>query len=255
MNLIDSHAHICAADFDTDRKIVIDRAVSNGVTGIIAVSETLADAEKNLELSRNHPQIFPAAGLYPTHLDWDDADAMVSFIRAHQMELVGIGEVGLDYWKVQDEADREIQREIFRRFISLSNALEIPINVHSRSAGKYTVAILLEAGARRVHMHAFDGKPSAALPGIEAGFMFSIPPSILRSRQKQKLVKRVPLDNLMIETDSPVLGPDPHARNEPSNAAGVLDAIAEIKGMSRDKVLETIYQNTIGLYTRILSTD
>jgi len=108
--------------------------------------------------------------------------------------------------------------------------------------------LLLEAGATRVQMHAFDGRASAALPAVEAGFFFSIPPSLVRSRQKQKLVKHLPLSCLLVETDSPVLGPDPNQRNQPANITIAIKAIAELKGINEEKVIEAISENTIRLY-------
>jgi TatD DNase family protein len=107
---------------------------------------------------------------------------------------------------------------------------------------------LLQRGARRVQLHAFDGKTSAALPAVEAGFFFSIPPSVTRSRQKQKLVRGLPLDCLLLETDSPVLGPDPAVRNEPASAATSARVIAEIKGIRLESVLEQTLENTLTLY-------
>jgi TatD DNase family protein len=156
--------------------------------------------------------------------------------------------VGLDYWVVKEESQREVQREIFKRFIDLSAEVDLPLNVHSRSAGRYVVSMLLEHGAGKVQLHAFDGKAALALQAAEAGFLFSIPPSLIRSRQKQKLVKRLPLSSLLIETDSPVLGPSPAERNEPANAVIVVDAIAGLKGIDRNEVIQTVYQNTLGLY-------
>ncbi len=144
--------------------------------------------------------------------------------------------------------DRELQREIFRRQIALSLELDLPLNVHSRSAGRHAVAFLLEHGARRVQMHAFDGKPGAALAAVEAGYLFSVPPSVVRSRQKQRLVKRLPLECLLLETDSPVLGPDPGERNEPGNVRVVLRTVAELKAVSEDAVAEAVRENTRRLY-------
>ena len=141
-----------------------------------------------------------------------------------------------------------MQRAIFRGFIELGRELDLPLNVHSRSAGRHVVDVLLEASASRVQLHAFDGKASAALPALEAGYFFSIPPSILRSEQKQKLVKKLPLSNLLIETDSPVLGPAPRERNEPANAVLAVKAIAEIKGVSEAEVMEAVAENEARLY-------
>jgi TatD DNase family protein len=139
-------------------------------------------------------------------------DFFLEFIRLHAAELSAIGEVGLDFWLAKEEPARETQRTVFRLFIRLSIELGLPLNVHSRSAGRHAVAMLLENHAARVQMHAFDGKASAAMLAVEAGYFFSVPPSIVRSRQKQKLVKQLPLSCLLVESDSPVLGPDPTLR-------------------------------------------
>jgi TatD DNase family protein len=248
LGLVDTHAHLCDALFDPDRTEVLERARAVGVTAIIAVGEDLADARRNLDLAARHSLLRPAAGLYPTHLDLPAAEAMVSLIRGERERLAAVGEVGLDYWVVQDEVKRELQREIFARFIDLSRELDLPLNVHSRSAGRHAVGLLLERGARKVQLHAFDGKASAALPAVEAGYFFSIPPSVVRSQQKQNLVRRLPLSCLLVETDSPVLGPTPDGRNEPANVTLAVNAIAAIKKISGEEVLEAVSQNALHLF-------
>jgi TatD DNase family protein len=246
--LVDTHTHICDSSFDADRGEVLHNAAAAGVGAIIAVGEDMADARRNIQLADEHPMIFPAAGLYPTILDLDQAAQMHSFIRSQRSKLVAIGEVGLDFWVIKEEPQKELQKEILKGFIDLSKELDLPLNIHSRSAGRHAVALLLEAGATRVQMHAFDGRASAALPAVEAGFFFSIPPSLVRSRQKQKLVKHLPLSCLLVETDSPVLGPDPNQRNQPANITIAIKAIAELKGINEEKVIEAISENTIRLY-------
>ena len=252
MSLVDTHAHICDPVFDPDRAEVILRAKAAGVAAIVAVSETLSDVKRNLKLALTHPELKPAAGLYPTQLNLDDADAMIDLIRNQRDRLAAIGEVGLDYWVVKNEADRETQREIFKKFIDLSLELGLPLNVHSRSAGRHVVTLLVEQGAREAQLHAFDGKASSAMPAVEAGYFFSIPPSVVRSRQKQKLVKQLPLSSLIIETDSPVLGPTVNMRNEPANAIIALNAIADIKKVRIEKIIETISDNTHRLYSNLI---
>jgi TatD DNase family protein len=246
--LVDGHAHICSPEFDNDRADVLAHARKAGVGAIIAVGEDLGDARKNLELAQTHPILKAAAGLYPTCLDPDRAEEMIAFIRRHRAHLVAIGEVGLDYWVVKEESGKAVQREILKRFVALSRELGLPLNIHSRSAGRHAIALLLENGATRVQMHAFDGKAGAALPAVEAGYFFSIPPSIVRSRQKQKLVKLLPLDCLLVETDSPVLGPVPQTRNEPANLAVAIQAIAQIKNVPEEAVMEAVAENTRRLY-------
>jgi TatD DNase family protein len=251
--IIDTHAHLCDPVFDYDLDLVLERARNSGIAAVIAVGETIDDAAKNLLLASRHPMILPAAGLYPTHLDLDLAAQMHDFIRAHRFDIAAIGEVGLDYWVVQEESQREIQREIFRGFIRLSTELELPLNVHSRSAGRHAVGELLVCGAKRVQLHAFDGKSSAAMPAVDAGFYFSVPPSIVRSEQKQKLVRRLPLSCLLLETDSPVLGPLPKERNEPAQALTAARCVAELKGIQVEEAIEAMTENTRRLYGRVFS--
>lgn len=247
--MFDTHAHLCAPEFSVDLGSVLDRARTAGVTRIIAVGETLEDGRRNLELAAAFPSLVaPACGLFPTYLDRVEAELVRDFIRAHSERWIAIGEVGLDYWKVKDEEDREVQRQILQGFVSLALELDLPLNVHSRSAGHHTIEFLLRHGAKRVQMHAFDGKASRALAGVEAGFYFSVPPSVLRSVQKQKLVRRLPLSCLLLETDSPVLGAEPGRRNEPANLVIALQAIAELKGETEAGVAEAIYENTLRLY-------
>lgn len=246
--LVDTHTHLCDPVFDQDRKAVLAAAAEAGIGAVIAVGETIEDAERNLELARKHEMLRPAAGLYPTILDRGQADRMETLLRRHRSALVAIGEVGLDYWKIKEPADRALQHEIFDRFIGLSKELGLPLNVHSRSAGRHAVELLLAAGAVNVQMHAFDGKASAAMPAVEAGYFFSVPPSVVRSRQKQKLLRHLPLTCLLLETDSPVLGPDPGTRNVPANLTVALEAIAEIKSLRKEAVCEQVVENTRRLY-------
>jgi TatD DNase family protein len=248
LSLVDTHAHLCSPEFDHDLGEVLARARAAGVGAVIAVGETMADAERNLDLVEKFPMVKPAAGLYPTFLNCDQAEKMHTFIRSHRAQLAAIGEVGLDHWAVKEEKERGVQREIFTEFIRLSKEIDLPLNVHSRSAGRQAVACLLKSGAARVQFHAFDGKTSAALPAVEAGYFFSIPPSIVRSRQKQKLVKHLPLACLLVETDSPVLGTEPAVRNEPANLPLAVKAIAAIKGLAGQQVAEVVAANTVRLY-------
>jgi len=251
--IVDTHTHICDASFDADRGEVLHRAEVAGVGTIIAVGENISDARRNIELAQKYSMLRPAAGLYPTILDPDQAEQMCAFIRKERSRLVAIGEVGLDFWVVKKEPERELQKEILKGFINLSKELDLPLNIHSRSAGRHAVALLLENGATRVQMHAFDGKASAALPAVQAGFFFSIPPSVVRSGQKQKLLKHLPLACLLVETDSPVLGPEPTQRNEPANVNIALEAIADIKGLDTAVVIEAVNENTRRLYGNIVN--
>ena len=250
--LSDTHAHLCSHAFDDDLASVLKRAWQAGVTSIVAVSENLDDTKKNLALAEQYPHLFPAAGLYPEFANEEQAEECIRFILANRQYFVAIGEVGLDFWLAKTIEMREAQKEVFTRFIKLAKELNLPLNVHSRSAGKYAIEMLLAAGAVKVQLHAFDGKASSALPAVEAGYFFSIPPSVVRSPQKQKLVKAVPLSRLLLESDSPVLGPEPGKRNEPANIVHAIKAIAEIKQIHPQAVIEAAAANAAKLYGGVL---
>jgi TatD DNase family protein len=159
------------------------------------------------------------------------------------MREVGILSVGYFMFGFPGETDGDR-----RQTIRLALELDLPLNVHSRSAGKHVIPMLLEYGALRVQLHAFDGKASTAEPAAKAGYFFSIPASIVRSRQKQKLVRRLPLSCLLLETDSPVLAPVAGKRNEPANLKLALNAVAEIKEIPAAEVAEAVTENFERLY-------
>jgi TatD DNase family protein len=257
--MIDCHAHLASAEFDRDRAAVRRRAAAAGVVAVLVVGE---DAEDNARVLRvvaesgvHGSVLVPCLGFHPDRFADDrplptceDMDAAVAQIRAHASSLAAIGEVGLDYWYTQDPERRQAQGALLVEMAALSRELRLPLNVHSRSAGHYAVDLLLAAGADRVLMHAFDGKASHAARAAEAGYLFSVPPSVVRSEQKQKLVRRLPLECLALESDSPVLGPDRKARNEPANLACARDFIAQVHRVSPERVDEITSANARRLF-------
>lgn len=246
--MIDCHAHLADESFANDLPAVLGRAASVGVETIVCVTEKLTEANRALELAKNHSCIEACVGLYPAYVNEEDVQKTCALVRTHRADIVGIGEVGLDYWIAKQEEQRSIQREVLKQLVALSLEVDCPLNVHSRSAGHHTIDLLRDAGARRVLMHAFDGKASHALRGVEAGFFFSIPPSVLHSKQKQKLVRAVPLTSLVLETDSPVLGPDREARNEPCNLVVSAKTVAEIKDVTIEAIMQETTKNAKRLF-------
>jgi len=258
--MIDCHAHISSSAFDSDRNEVIQRAQEAGIKNIVAVSENIKDSHTVLKLSRDYPGfLLPCIGIHPDNFgdnmqapSDEEITEIISIARDNQALLVGIGEVGLDYWVARDKDNRHRQRAFLKQMIDLSNVLSLPLSVHCRSAGHYTLELLAQYGAKKVSMHAFDGKAGYALEAFKAyGWIFSIPPSLVRSPQKQRLVRVLPLDALALESDSPALGPEPQSRNEPANLTLVVQNISEIKKESIETVQQvTTYnaQRMFGLY-------
>ena len=253
--MIDCHTHLGDASFDADREAVVARAQHAGVRAMALMGQDAAENETVLALCGGRPEFLAFLGLHPDRFadrapapEPAEVDAVAAMIEAHAGRITGIGEVGLDYWVCADEARREAQRDTLRRWVALANTHDLPLNVHSRSAGHYTIDLLLEAGARRVLMHAFDGKAGHAMRAAEAGFVFSIPPSIVRSPQKQKLARALPMHALALETDSPVLGPEKGVRNEPANLPLVVGALAEIKGLAPQAIMEQTTATATALF-------
>jgi len=255
--MIDCHAHLALPAFDGDREAVIRRAQAVGIESIVVVGEDPADSRRVLEICRQYPGVLhPCIGFHPDrfaetrHLPTDDdMEALCSLIRARSQEIAAIGEVGLDFWSVKDSVRRSAQRECLSGMASLAHELDLPLNVHSRSAGHYAVDLLAQCGARRVLMHAFDGKAAYAVKAAEEyGWLFSIPPSIVRSKQKQKLARALPLESLALESDSPVLGPDRDQRNEPGNLLLTAQVTAQLKGVDVNEVRRVTTENARRLF-------
>ncbi|TKS87024.1 putative deoxyribonuclease TATDN3 [Collichthys lucidus] len=265
LGFVDCHCHISARDFDKDIEEVIDSSKQVGLLALLAVAEHAGEFEKIIELSQRFPGfIFPCLGVHPVQdvspeqqrgARLQDLDAALPIIEKYKDHLVAIGEVGLDFTPryVSNDADKDNQRQVLVRQAQIAKELDLPLNVHSRSAGRPTIHLLKEQGVEKALLHAFDGKPSVAMEGVKAGYFFSIPPSIVRSEQKQKLVKQLPLENICLETDSPALGPEKQVRNEPKNICVSAEYISKVKGVSLQTVMEVTTQNALRLFPKLKS--
>ena len=251
LRLIDTHCHLEQKEFDEDRDSVIHKANEKGIH-IISSAITEDTWEKCLQIAREHDTVYASIGLDPILTDF--VESAKNTILQNSDDIVSIGEVGLDHFKERDHDQRDLQESAFKEFIVLSNRLKIPIQVHSRSAGKKAIDVLEANEASAVHLHAFDGRASFARSASrELGYYFSIPTSVVRSPQKKKLVKAIEIEKLLLETDSPVLGPDKTERNEPSNIGIALTEIATILRRDEEELRKIILENTLRLYSRIKS--
>jgi len=246
--MIDVHAHLTSADFSDDVEEVIRRASDAGLKAVFVAGENYDDNMKVLDLCELHPLLRPCLGHYPSVQNMAAALATIELIRSHWGKIAAISEVGLDFRIAEDSSTRKIQAEIFTLFIDLSRELSIPLVVHSRSAGHHAIELLVSKGVQKVCMHAFDGKAGYAQIGVQHGYYYSIPPSVVRSPQKKKLVLSLPVDRILLETDSPVLGRSAEERNEPAFLIHAAEEIARLKGMKLSSVLQITEENTRRLF-------
>lgn len=249
-SLIDTHCHLAATEVDSLRQEMILRAKQAGVVAMVCVGEDYEDNLRVLELARTEPSVFAALGHHPWQWERaaDDLGRTLRLIEEHAAELVAIGEVGLDYRVAQTEAARGAQREVLRQFVTAGQRLGLPLSVHVRSAGHYVIELLQQLGNCHAALHAFDGKARYARDGAELGLYFSIPATVLVSAQKQKLARAVPLDRLLLESDTPALSPVRGVPSEPALVAQVVERVAELRGESPDAIARATTDNARRLF-------
>ncbi|KAJ3078917.1 putative deoxyribonuclease tatdn3 [Quaeritorhiza haematococci] len=198
----------------------------------------------------------------------EEAHEMIEFIGEHHNDLVAVGEIGLDFTPMVIGGGRKaastqpdsssttiedakiLQREVFALQIRAASEYNLPITVHSRSAGHHAVEVLYTQNASNVVLHAYDGAKGIQ-KALQAGYYFSIPPSVVRSDQKKKLIKTVPLDRLTLESDSPALAPVAGEVNEPKNMWLAVKEIAQIKGCTEEEVVKMTTENALRVFTRL----
>ena len=247
--VVDVHCHLLDKSFDDDRDDVISRAKAESVVAAIEGAQNLEESKRML--SERTEFWRASAGIHPSFVRTEDVAPMLEFISAHARDIVAVGEIGLDYYPEKTEQEKENMRAIFRCQAELARDIDLPVVVHSRSAGKEAISLLLTWGVKKAVLHAFDGRASSALEGVKAGYFFSIPPSVSRSPQKRKMVRALPLEAMLLETDSPVLGPTGRERNEPGNVWVSAQAIAELKQVAANEVARITTANVAKLFREL----
>lgn len=235
MKLIDSHAHLTDDRFADDIEAVIARAMESGVSRIVTVATDLDDADAAIGFADRFPQIFATAGVHP-HASGSVPDSALTVDRLRHLadhpRVVAIGEAGLDYH--YDFSPRDRQIEWFRHQLELAAEKDLPIVVHAREADDDVDALLREAGPGcRGVLHCFSSGRRLLETGLELGWMISFAGMVTFKRyDAQELVRAVPLDRLLVETDSPYLAPVPHRgkRNEPAFVTHTARRIADLRG-------------------------
>lgn len=250
MPLVDSHCHLDFPEFDADRGEVLARMAPAGVCGALCVSVDLETFPRVLSLARSTGSICASVGVHPDHTGGEEPTVERLVRLADDPKVVAIGETGLDYYR--QGGSGHIQRERFRRHIRAARETGLPLIVHMRAAAEDTLQIMREEGADAVGgvMHCFTETWDVAEQAMALGFMISLAGIVtFKSAAALKdVATRVPLDRLMVETDSPYLAPVPHRgkRNEPAFVRWVAEHTAALRSVS----IETVEAETSGNFLR-----
>ncbi|MCB1568374.1 MAG: TatD family hydrolase [Xanthomonadales bacterium] len=256
MDLIDSHCHIDAEEFDGDRQAVLDRAAQAGVKRIIAPAIHAEGWPKLKALAEVHPQIVPVYGLHPMYLAhhrFEHLDALRDWVARERP--CAIGECGLDHFL--PELDPNRQRDILIGQLRLARDFDLPVILHARKAVDELMALLRRIGGLRGVVHSFSGSHQQAMKLCEMGFMLGLggPVTYERANRLRGLVRELPLEHLLLETDAPDQPDSGHRgqRNEPAHLPHVLHAIAELRGQAAADIARQTHANALRLFTLDMS--
>ncbi len=253
--LIDSHAHIQGKEYAGEVEAVIARAREAGVEKIIAVGGA-GDMSSNTEaiaLAKSFPDIYATVGMHPHDAKDVGADEIKKLKDlAAAPKVIAVGETGLDYY--YDHSPRDVQRRVFAGFIHLARETGLPIVVHERDAAQDVADLLRAEGAGKLRgvIHCFTGNYEAACAYLDLGFYISFTGIITfkNADALRDVVRNVPLERILVETDSPFLTPVPHRgkRNEPAYVRYVAEVVARVNGLSLDEAARVTTDNVRKLF-------
>ena len=250
--MIDTHSHLFEDEFKEDLSLCINRCKENNVNKIVLVGFSHETNNKAQELSKKYAIFYPTAGLHPSEATvnyLNDFNQLVEFINNNK--IYAIGECGLDYhWTKENMSE---QHELFKLQCELAIKLDLPIIVHSRDASQDTFDIIKSYGGKlKGVMHCYSGSVEMALEYVKLGFYVSLggPVTFKNAKEPKLVAEKLPIDRLLIETDSPYLAPTPHRgeRNESSYVRLVLEEIARIRNMSVEELDKITTNNAEKLF-------
>jgi TatD DNase family protein len=250
--LVDSHAHVDDERFDADRDAVLERATVAGIELIINIGADMASSARSIALAEKYSQIYAAVGMHPHDAkDMQEQDYNQLLRWASHPKVVAIGEIGLDYH--YDLSPRPVQKEVFLRQLDIARQTGKPFIIHEREAHADTFEIVRTAakGLEGV-FHCFSGSVETAREYLKLGFYISVagPVTFPKSAKTKEVARYVPLDRLLVETDSPYLTPQAFRgrRNEPAHVRLVAEEIAALRNLSLAELALATTQNARRLF-------
>ena len=253
MEFFDSHSHYNDEKFDEDREQLIEQTYNEGITRFIVAGYDIESSKKAIEMSQKYKFSYSICGISPNDIPqfeeelWKNIDEISKI--AHEnigKKLVAIGEIGLDYY--WNKENKELQKQAFIKQIELANRLNLPIVIHSRDASIDTIDVLKKYPVnKKGRFHCCQPNEEMVRQALELGFYISFagPITFKNAKNSIDVVKMVPLDRILIETDSPYLTPEPNRgkRNDSRNVKYVAQKIAELKNMNIEEIAKITYEN------------
>ncbi len=249
--LIDTHAHLDSSDYDHDRAVVIARAFAARI-GVITVGVDLPSSEAAVQLAHRHRLIWAGVGVHPHDAKTFDEKVEQGLRElAREGKVVAVGEIGLDYYR--DLSPRAVQREALIAQIELANELGLPVIIHNRESTANMLAILRNHRPQRGVIHSFLGDAALAREFLALGLYLGIggPLTFAKNDVLRQTVTGLPLERILVETDSPYLTPVPYRgkRNEPAYVRYVVAEIARLKGITPEEVAAATTKNACHLFS------
>ncbi len=254
--LVDSHCHLDFNDFEDDIAEIIERAKENGVNMILNAGNNIDELPNQLALSEKYPFIYAAVGVHPHNaLEYPELKAADLLAHTSHSKVIGIGETGLDYY--YDYAPRDLQIKLFKEHIKASQESGLPIIIHNRESDEDMINILDEAYKERPFLgviHCFSSSRKLADFALSIGFYLSASGMITfnKSTELRDIFADIPLDKILVETDSPFLAPVPHRghRNEPAFVLYTAEKLAQLREIPFEKIAQITSDNFCNLFRK-----
>lgn len=251
--IFESHAHYDDEDFDKDREELLGSLAEHGIGTVINIGASIAGSEMTVELSERYPFLYGAVGVHPSEVEelTEEGLACLGSLCGHE-KIVAVGEIGLDYH--YPEPAVSVQKEWFERQLELAREVKLPVIIHSREAAKDTLDIMKAHRAEEIGgvIHCFSYAKEMAKEYLDMDYYFGIGGVITfkNAKKLKEAVQYIPMDRILLETDSPYLSPEPHRgeRNSSLNLPYVAEAISELKGISYEEVVEITERNARRLF-------
>ena len=256
--IFESHAHYDDKQFDMDRDELLSSMQEHGIETVINVGATFQGCQRTISLTKEYEFVYGAIGIHPSEIsDLNDEVCDWLWEKSQLPKIVAIGEIGLDYYWEKDEEVRMQQQEWFRRQMEIAREVELPVIIHSRDAAEDTLHLMKEVHAKQIPgvIHCFSYSLEMAEAYLDMGYYIGIGGVVTfkNSRKIKEVASEIPLERMLLETDSPYLAPEPNRgrRNSSLNLPYVAQEIARLRGITAEKVCEVTRENARRLFEKV----